>query len=133
MNNNLLEKVSYLKGLCDGANLSKDTKEGLLIHSIIKVLEEFADKITDIEEQQIYLEDSVDSIDESLSDLEDHIYEDENEEEMLVCPSCGEEVFIDEDSLYNEEDEIYCPVCDEVILPSINSESDFNKNFSVED
>ena len=41
----LYEEVAYLKGLAEGLEISKETKEGKIIHKIIDVLESFADSI----------------------------------------------------------------------------------------
>ena len=43
----LYEEVAYLKGLAEGLEISKETKEGKIIHKIIDVLENFADSIVE--------------------------------------------------------------------------------------
>ena len=37
----LYERVSYLRGLCEGMELSKESKEGKAIAAIIDTLDEF--------------------------------------------------------------------------------------------
>ena len=73
----LYEKVSYLRGLCDGMELSKESKEGKVLAAVIETLDEFADAIVELYEEQQELSEYVDSIDEDLSEIEDELYEDE--------------------------------------------------------
>lgn len=125
----LYEEVAYLKGLAEGLEISKETKEGKIIHKIVDVLESFADAIVDLEEEQADLIEYVESIDEDLADMEDDIYEDEDENEdsdidsefsyvEMECPNCGDLVDIDEDLLYNDEIDVICPNCQSIILSS---------------
>ena len=113
----LYEQVSYLRGLCDGMALSKESNEGKVLAAVIETLDEFADAIVELYEEQQELSEYVDSIDEDLSEIEDELYEDEGLEFVqLQCPSCGEEVEVDEDLLYDETQDIVCPACNEVII-----------------
>lgn len=118
----LYEKVSYLKGLADGLGVNEETKEGKLLTHIIDLLDDFADAIVEIDEEQKDLAEYIESIDEDLADVEDELYEDEDEEDdefeyvEIDCPSCGETVEIDEDLLYDEDVDILCPNCKEVII-----------------
>lgn len=114
----LYERVSYLRGLCEGMELSKDSKEGKVIAAIIDTLDEFADAIIELYEEQGELSDYIDSIEEDLTDMEEDFYGDEDELDFveLECPNCGEEVEVDEDLLYEEDTEIICPYCSKVIV-----------------
>lgn len=121
----LYEEVAYLKGLAEGLEISKETKEGKIIHKIVEALESFADAIVDIDEEQTELIEYVESIDEDLSDVEDDLYEDDDEEcdddedfsyIEMECPNCGDLVEIDEDLLYDDEVDVVCPNCQAIIL-----------------
>lgn len=125
----LYEEVAYLKGLAEGLEISKETKEGKIIHKIVETLESFADAIVELEEEQTDLVEYVESIDEDLADMEDDIYEDEEDEEEddeeeglsfieMECPNCSDLVEIDEDLLYDDEVDIVCPNCQAIILSS---------------
>ncbi len=125
----LYEEVAYLKGLAEGLEISKETKEGKIIHKIVETLESFADAIVELEEEQTDLVEYVESIDEDLADMEDDIYEyeedeDEDDEEEglsfieMECPNCSDLVEIDEDLLYDDEVDIVCPNCQAIILSS---------------
>lgn len=114
----LYEKVSYLRGLCDGLGLSSESKEGKVLAAIIDTLDEMTDAIADLYEEQEELSEYVDAIEEDLTDMEDDFYDDEDEIDFvdLECPNCGEEVEVDEDLLCDEDMDVICPYCDEVII-----------------
>ena len=44
----LYDEISYIRGLVDGLEINKDTKEGKVINKIIDVLESFADAIVEL-------------------------------------------------------------------------------------
>jgi len=139
----ITEKVAYLKGLADGLNLDKDSKEGKLFAAIIDVLDDMALEIEDMQELQMELSEGLDAVSDDLEDIEDIVYEewdedddddyedeeDEEEEEesedcyATTCPTCEEEIFFDESIL--EEGEVICPNCGERLefdLESIQEE-----------
>ena len=129
----LFERVAYLRGLCDGSGISEDSKEGKVLLEIVDILGEFADSIVELTDKQEELEEYAEAIDEDLSDLEDDFYDEDDDDDddddyegldyiELSCPSCGEEIEIDEDLLYDEESDIICPVCGEVIISAIDDE-----------
>ena len=75
----LYEEVAYLKGLAEGLEISKETKEGKMIHKIVDALESFADAIVELDEEQLDLIEYVESIDEDL------LYDEDID---VVCPNC---------------------------------------------
>lgn len=113
----LPEKVAYLKGLAEGLDLG-DSKEDKLIKSIIEVLEEVSDNMTDIEDDIIDMGEQIDEIDEDLAALEDEYYGDDEDEEdfedddeyyEVTCPNCNDTIYLDEDSII--EGCVECPNC----------------------
>ena len=106
------EKVAYLKGLMEGMKFDTETNEGKLFAAIIDVLDDIAFEIEDLTDEVMELEDGVDVISDDLADVEDRVYEDEDEEEecfATTCPECEEEIFFDETLL--EDGEVICPNC----------------------
>ena len=102
------ESVAYLKGLAEGLELDKDTKEGKLLTAMIDVLDEMAAEISDVEEQVGELDELVDTIDEDLGALEEDFYEDEDDEDEeecdgpmyeVTCPNCGDTIYLDEGTI----------------------------------
>ena len=80
------EKVAYLKGLAEGLNLDVDkSKEGKLISVMIGILEEIGLSIEDLEENTAALGEEIDAISDDLSDVEEIVYdEDEDEDDSQV-------------------------------------------------
>ena len=115
----ITEKVAYLKGLMEGLDLDKTTKEGKVIAAMADILDDLALTVADNCDQ-------IDAIDEDLESLEEYVYDDldfgdydddlfdEDDEDAaeyeFECPNCHEVVFIDE-SVFDEGKEIECPNC----------------------
>ena len=109
------EKVAYLKGLAEGMGIDETTKEGKLCKVILDVLEDLALEQADTRDTILDLADTVQEINEDLSELEDEFYEcsccdeDEDEEEE------DDEDEDEEDDEYYEDPVYYavkCPGCD---------------------
>lgn len=75
----LFQKVAYLQGLTDGLEIDETSKEGKLLIAIIETLEEFAEVMEEVVEDQIDLEEYVNFIDEDLADVETDVYGDEED------------------------------------------------------
>lgn len=135
--NYLKERVSYLKGLAEGMQISDSTNEGKLLKAILDVLDDVALAVDDVEEVQEQLTEQIDEIDEDLSEIESLIYDDEecdddcdecegengeededeeDEEDVTAefdCPHCGETVNLED--AYMKKDSVLCPHCNKEI------------------
>ena len=104
----LTEKVAYLKGLAAGLDLDKESKEAKIFDAMFDILEDMALTVTDIDEDLDELEEYVFCGDEDFCDCcdseDDELFE-------VECPSCGEEIYLDEEML--DEEFIECPACGE--------------------
>ena len=127
----LMEKVSYLKGLVDMAEFDPSSKETKVLNAMLEVLDEMAKTVQSLTEANAQMCDVIESIDEDLSQVEEDLYGDEDEDEEdegddfdieddedddgdlyeVTCPSCGEVFDVDEFML--DEGEINCPSCGE--------------------
>lgn len=122
------EQISYLKGLAEGLGLDENNKQDKLIKAIIDVLDEIAISVDELEDVSAELCDQIDAVDEDLANLEEDFYGDECEcgcdcdcdcdcdDEAIyevVCPSCNEEICIEESVL--DEGSINCPNCGETL------------------
>ena len=134
------EKVAYLKGLMEGMELDKDSKEGKLFLAIADILEDLALDIEDLEENSLDLAEEIDAISDDLADVEDLIFdddfddddfdddddcecgcgcgccEDDDEEPMffeVTCPACENTITVDEDVV--NLGAIQCPNCGEML------------------
>lgn len=132
------ERVAYLKGLTEGLDLDTSSKEGKLLSAIIDVLDDIAFEVSDLQEVVGELGEQIDMIDEDLDGLEEIVYDDEDSDDdddcdccedgdlyEIVCPSCGDSIYLDEDMV--EEGEMDCPNCGEHL------EFDFDENEDEED
>ena len=75
------EKVAYLKGLMEGMNLNADSNEGKLFLAIADVLDEIALEVEDLTDEVMELGDGLDVISDDLGDVEDIVYDDEDEDD----------------------------------------------------
>jgi hypothetical protein len=124
-----MDKISYLRGLLDGQEVDSASREGKVFHAICEALDEMAKYTQELEDRVAELEELCDILDEDLGDLEDFIYEGDeedcdcaycpedmtgeydDEEYETICPTCGECILLDECTL--EEGETVCPNCGE--------------------
>ena len=112
------EKVAYLKGLAEGLDLDpQKSKEAKLISVMIGILEEIGLSIEDLEENALALGEEIDVLSDDLADVEEVVFEDEEDEEEfdddwfeVECPTCEEPLIIDDEAL--AEGYVECPNCD---------------------
>ena len=134
---NLTEKSAYIKGLAEGLEYDKTTKEGKIIAALLDLVNDMALEIADlqkdieeIDEDLNYLDEYVEELDDDLQDVEDYLdaeldeddllddeWDDEEDEDYedgeyfeIDCPSCGETVCFDEEL---DPEELICPACGE--------------------
>jgi DNA-directed RNA polymerase subunit RPC12/RpoP len=127
----ITENAAYIKGLFEGYELDKSSKEGKIIGEMLTLLCDMADKIAALEADNKELHEYVEELDQDLGEVEEELYFDDedyddyddlNDDEdydgedleyyELECPTCGEIICFD-DSLAG--DEITCPACGEKI------------------
>ena len=116
-------KVAYIKGLAEGLELDSADKNSKVLKAIIELLEDVALTVEDLEDGCAELCEQIDAVDEDLSNLEDFVYDDEEEYDddddeyfdedddlyEVECPACHDIVYLDEGML--EDGEIACPNC----------------------
>ena len=122
---NLTDRVSYLKGLAEGLKLDTEKNEGKLIEKMLELLSDMAAEMDELRHDHEDLDEYVESIDSDLSELEDMIYGDEeDEDDSLVeytCPHCGEEMTFEVDNFDFDEDYL-CPNCHKPLFPEAPEE-----------
>lgn len=134
---NLTEKSAYIKGLAEGLELDKTTKEGKIIAALLELVDEMANDVADlrqdiaeIDDDLDYLNEYIEEIDEDLQVVEDFLDEeceldeddldeddfddnddfDDEEYYEIDCPSCGETVCFDQEL---DPENLICPACGE--------------------
>ena len=120
----ITEKVAYVRGLFDGLEVNTEKKEGRILKEMIAVLEEMALSIADLEAENDALQGVLDAMIEDIYDEDDSFDEEEDfdpDTELfeVVCPSCGEEIFVDEATL--DMGDIACPACGEELEFDLSS------------
>ncbi len=135
-NMNINEKAAYIKGLADGLELDKSTKEGKLIAALIDLVSDMAEEIELLGEDVDTALDYCEELDEDLGAVEETLldadlddddefcdgdcdccdeccdFDDDDDEEYfeVECPSCGETVCFDGSI---DPEELACPACGE--------------------
>ena len=116
------ERAAYLRGLFEGLDISVETKEGRMFKEILDLLNDMALSITDLEDENEALQEVLDAMIEDLYD-DDDTYDEEDVDSddidfdpdselyQVVCPSCGEEMYVDEKTL--SQGNISCLACGE--------------------
>ncbi len=124
----ILEKCAYIKGLAEGLNIDNSKPEGKVLNAIIDLLSDITATIADMDDEVATLGDYIEEIDHDLGDVEEYLYEEDDECECgCGCgPDCdcgcqdGEECTCDGDcdcGCCEDEDymEAMCPACGEQI------------------
>ncbi len=130
------EKVAYIKGISELVNI-EDPAKRKLIDAIVDVLGDIAKTVSDLQDETEYLDSYIEEIDEDLGAVEELLIDDEDEDDEdecdydcdncdrcvdcdeedcerfadcaeVVCPSCGENVYIDDTM---DLEKINCPSC----------------------
>ncbi len=126
------EKAAYVKGLLDGLELDKNDKQTKLLTAVVALVQDMAEDIGNLEQSYDDVCDQVDALDETVSDLAECCFDDEDfwddddeddddgVEYEFTCPTCGKTSYIDEDA-FNFSG-MTCPNCGEKL------EFDFDDN-----
>ena len=106
-----MDKIAYLKGLLDGQEIDKTSKEGKVFFAICDALDEMVKYTEELEDRVAELEELCDILDEDLGDMEELLLDDDDDDE---CPGCNVEDLYDDDE--DEQYETVCPTCGKCIL-----------------
>lgn len=112
---NINERVAFIKGLVKGLDFDESTCESKVILSMIELLDELSKIVTDLEEENRQLWETIGDIDDDLAELEDEVYSENSCDcEDCDCDDC--DCDCDEDCDCDDFDyEVTCPICNEVI------------------
>ena len=135
----LTEKSAYIKGLADGLEFDKETKEGKIIAALLNLVDEMANEIEsihqdidEIDEDLNYLNEYVEELDDDLQDVEDYL------DEECEC-DCEDEDYDDEEWEECDGDCMSCDGCDcddddycEIVCPSCGETVCFDSELDPE-
>ena len=99
----LTEKLAYIKGLADGLGVDETTKEGKILLALVDLMDDVTTAVTELEGDMDQAYEELDAIDEDLTDIEEFLWEDDEDE--CDCCDCDDE-WDDED--WDDEDECCC-------------------------
>lgn len=131
----LTNKAAYLKGLADGLKLDTEKNEGKLISEIIGLLGLVTEKLDDLDDEQGFICDSIEELEDVIKIIGDEIAEgiehdcdcdcdDDEDLYKLICPTCDEEITITADDI--DDRLVVCPNCGEEIELAFDCECDDN-------
>ena len=127
---NLTEKSAYIKGLAEGLEFDKTTKEGKILAALMELVDELATEVSgiqqdieEIDEDLDYLNEYVEELDDDLQAVEDFLdeeIEDDFDDDCdcdCDCDDCDCDCDdCDCDCCEDEEYyEIVCPSCGETV------------------
>lgn len=75
------EKSAYLKGLAEGMKLDTDKAEGKLISELIELVSDIASTVEVLDSEAAVMADYVDELDHDLGELEEYVWDCEDEDE----------------------------------------------------
>ena len=113
---NLTDRAAYLRGLAEGMDLDKEKKEHKLLLEMLGLMDEMAQKVSELDADVGELEEYVEDLDSDLSDMEEVLFGDdedecdcdEEEELSFDCPHCGKTVLVKAADIDYDES----PVCE---------------------
>ena len=148
MEMNLSERASYIKGLAEGLEIDRESKEGKLIAALIELTGEMAQElakvrkdIDEIDDDLDYLNDYVEELDDDLESVENFLDgEDDDEEDDEDDYDFDDEDEDDEDDLLDEDCDGNCEGCHgcdgeeyyEIVCPSCGETVCFDQELDPE-
>ena len=94
----------------------------IILEEITRIEEMADDKISNLEEVELHMEERLGKLEHELKEIQRDIYAaDEDSEFAIICPYCNNEFVLDGDEL---KDEINCPECNNIIELEWGEEED---------
>ncbi|MCM3589537.1 MULTISPECIES: CD1247 N-terminal domain-containing protein [Brevibacillus] len=130
----LANRISYLRGLADGLDLTQNSNEGKVLSEVIEVLDEMYGQFRELHARIEETEDYVEAIDDDLDDVELYLFGDEDDLYEMVddCDEDDDSALYDKFADQDDEDastyeldsddnviasyEIECPSCHEIMF-----------------
>ena len=126
----ITEKAAFLKGLIEGSDLSLGEKEQKVFGTLLELVYDMAEQLTEVDEELTELYEQVANMDDELGDIEDDLdilfddVDDDDEDECdccdcedfmydVQCPACEKSFSVDEDTVLGGE--VKYPFCGEKI------------------
>lgn len=113
----LTKEAAYFKGLLDGMKLDSSKDETKLFSAIAAFMEKAAEQIEMLDDEQGFIADEIDGIEEAIEDIAEELSEDIDDDlYQIKCENCGYDVVFSEDEIDEIiEAGIDCPNCGELV------------------
>lgn len=123
----ITEKVAYIQGLFDGLKLDTEKSgEARILSEVLDVLREVGQQLDGMDSAMDQFDQELDTLGDAVADLEEAVFDDEEEDSDLdcledeegegeedffeiPCPTCGEDLVVDDEAL--AAGVVDCPVC----------------------
>ncbi|MDO5040756.1 MAG: hypothetical protein Q4D95_01555 [Peptoniphilus sp.] len=100
---NIINRLAYLEGLAEGYEINAEKKEGRILLELMDIVSEMAEEIKNRQDE---IEEYIDLIEEDLTNLEDYVYE---EDDDYYDDFDYDDYDYDDDSFFDDyEDECEC-------------------------
>ena len=124
----LTKEAAYIKGLFDGMKLDSQKDETKILSSIISFLEKTADERDMLDQEQGFLADQIDDVEEVIDVVAEEIsdeYDDDADEYQIKCDNCGNNVHFTGDDIDDlVEGNFDCPYCGETVQLDLSGMED---------
>ena len=120
----ITEKVAYIQGLYDGLGLDGEKSgEARILSELLDVMKEVGQQLEGMDTAMDQFDEELDALGDSVADLEDAVFDDEDEQDEFLgdldgmdedffeipCPTCGEDLVVDDEVLFAGV--VDCPAC----------------------
>ena len=117
----LTEKLAYIKGLAEGLGVDETTKEGKVLLALVDLMDDVTTAVSELESDMDQAYEELDAIDEDLTDIEDFLWEDEDEDECDCCDCCESDSAETAEELDKLDAEIEAEIEAEISAESLTS------------
>ena len=117
----ITNRAAYLMGLAEGLKIDEEKPEGKLILAMIDLLNDMAEELEALDDEQAFVADQIDELEEVIEIIGDSVYGDDDEYDdddvyTLVCENCGAEIDFTNDDLDDiASGDFICPECGETV------------------
>ena len=130
------EKVAYIQGMFVGMELDKsEMKVARILSEVLDVLQEVGQQLDGMDAAMDQFDEELDALGDTVADLEEAVFDDEDEQDAdfgdgdgeedffeIPCPTCGEDLLVDDEAL--AAGVVDCPACGGKFALSIEDEEE---------
>ena len=134
------EKVAYIQGMFVGMELDKsEMKVARILSEVLDVLQEVGQQLDGMDAAMDQFDEELDALGDTVADLEEAVFDDEDEQDAdfgdgdgeeedffeIPCPTCGEDLLVDDEAL--AAGVVDCPACGGKFALSFEDEEEIGR------